>query len=306
MQTAELKPLMASLVPLKRFGAQFENGPHEITIQDLHWHEPGEILLRSGPYCLLELGDPPPSLDAKGRSRYRIGTPDGQVRDVGLINLLPPHSERRISWTPGHRHSVVCLLQFDQLGLLGGMSWNWGSLDPARTLDVRNERLHAALQWLSHETAAPSFASHLQTDCLLTMLTLELRRHFTFDAPEADRVQGGRLSARQMAIIRSMVASAEHPQGPALADLAQACGMQGRELSVSFKRSTGQTLRSYVSNMHIERAKLLLGDRDLLIKQVAYRSGFRSAAAFGDAFRRATGVTPLQYRERHGIVALPR
>jgi len=47
----------------------------------------------------------------------------------------------------------------------------------------------------------------------------------------------------------------------------------------------------------------LLADGDLLIKQVAYRSGFRSAAAFGDAFRRATGLTPVQYRQSQGVIS---
>ena len=70
-----------------------------------------------------------------------------------------------------------------------------------------------------------------------------------------------------------------------------------------FKRTAGQTMRSYVASTHIARAKLLLADGDLLIKQVAYRSGFRSAAAFGDAFRRATGLTPVQYRQSQGVIS---
>lgn len=70
-----------------------------------------------------------------------------------------------------------------------------------------------------------------------------------------------------------------------------------------FKNTTGHTLRSYVASRHIARAKVLLADGRLLVKQVAYRSGFRSAAAFGEAFRRATGLTPLQFRQSHGILA---
>jgi AraC family transcriptional regulator len=38
---------------------------------------------------------------------------------------------------------------------------------------------------------------------------------------------------------------------------------------------------------------------------VAYRSGFRSAAAFGEAFRRATGLTPVQYRQQLGVAGEP-
>jgi AraC family transcriptional regulator len=45
---------------------------------------------------------------------------------------------------------------------------------------------------------------------------------------------------------------------------------------------------------------MLLGSRQLLIKQVAYECGFRNCAAFSAAFRKATGVTPESYRSALG------
>jgi AraC family transcriptional regulator len=83
--------------------------------------------------------------------------------------------------------------------------------------------------------------------------------------------------------------------------LAAACGLSSRELPVMFKNTVGITLRSFVAASHIAKAKLLLSDPHLLVKQVAGRSGFESASAFTAAFRKATGMRPQQYREACGV-----
>ena len=299
MYTAELKPLMQSLAPNKVFGARLQEAAYEVSVQDIHWAEPGEIHLLSGRYSLIELAEPPvPTLP--GRARYTVQTADGQERAVGALNFMPPDSARTVRWNSGHRHAVVCVMEPERLGLLGGIDWRWGEIDPASTVDMRNERLCTGMQWLAEETASPSFGSALQASCILTMLALELHRHFA-GRRDAGPAAPGRLDARQLARLKDLVEGHADPAALSLAALAATCSLPARELSTMFKASTGQTLRSYVASTHIARAKLLLADGELLIKQVAYRSGFRSAAAFGDAFRRATGLTPVQYRQRLGL-----
>jgi AraC family transcriptional regulator len=207
-----------------------------------------------------------------------------------------------VRWERGDRHAVVCLMEPERLGLLAGIDWHWDDIDTAVTVNIHNERLRTGMQWLAEEMAAPSFGSALQASCILTMLALELHRHFNRGrALEASAV--GQLDTRQLARLKELVEGSRDPSAPTLAALAQTCRLPARELSTMFKATTGQTLRSYVASTHIERAKLLLADSELLIKQVAFRSGFRSAAAFGDAFRRATGLTPVQFRQRLGVHA---
>src|SRR5690606_21160387 len=82
--------------------------------------------------------------------------------------------------------------------------------------------------------------------------------------------------------------------------LAQAVGIGPRQLSEQFRNSTGMTLRSYVAQARIRYAQTLLLDERILAKQVAYRSGFQDAASFAAAFRRSTGLTPSEFRRRHG------
>lgn len=304
MQTVEIKPLMNTLAPMKEIGARLEEPAYELTSQDIHWAEPGAINVLSASHCLIELAETP----APGRARYLLQTADGVQRPAGALNFMPPHSMRTVHWNEGRRRAVVCLLVPERLGLLGSIDWRWQDIDPAATIDVQSENLRIGMQWLAEELAAPSFASGLRVTSLLTMLTIELHRHCVPQtaAGAETAVPQGRLSSRQIAHLAELVEGAADGSGPSLAELAAACRLPARDLSTMFRRTTGQTLRSYVADTHIARAKVLLDDSQLMVKQVAFRCGFRSAAAFGDAFRRATGATPQQYRQRQSASAFGR
>src|SRR3546814_4655937 len=64
---------------------------------------------------------------------------------------------------------------------------------------------------------------------------------------------------------------------PTAGELAQHCGVLPRDLSPLIKRTTGVTLRHYIARERLNRAKALLDDRKLMVKQVAYSCGFASA-----------------------------
>jgi two-component system response regulator YesN len=66
-----------------------------------------------------------------------------------------------------------------------------------------------------------------------------------------------------------------------------------------FKEAAGQTVHSYITQYRLERARELLSDRKLpKMSEVASRTGFADANYFARVFRKATGLTPSQYRER--------
>src|SRR5690606_22832309 len=136
----------------------------------------------------------------------------------------------------------------------------------------------------------------LQIESTLTLMALELRKLFMGPAPEAEPLKG-RLSHTQLRAIRDYV-EARLAGELNLADIARACGIGPRALSDLFRSTQGMTLRHYIAEARLRRARTLLANRDLLIKQVGYDCGFRGSAAFVAAFRKATGMTPAEYRER--------
>ena len=63
-----------------------------------------------------------------------------------------------------------------------------------------------------------------------------------------------------------------------------------------FKRSTGLTPGRYIFETRIKRARTLLCESDLPLAQVAIQVGFADQSHFTAAFRKATSMTPRNYR----------
>jgi AraC-like DNA-binding protein len=66
--------------------------------------------------------------------------------------------------------------------------------------------------------------------------------------------------------------------------------------SVLFKRETGESAITYLTNIRVEHAKLLLKDTSIPINEVARRVGYDDPDYFSRLFRKANGITPRQYR----------
>lgn len=65
-----------------------------------------------------------------------------------------------------------------------------------------------------------------------------------------------------------------------------------------FKKTTGMTFTDYLGRVRIERAKALLLDHNKHISEVAYEIGFGSLSHFNRVFRKVTGRSPTEFRER--------
>lgn len=82
-----------------------------------------------------------------------------------------------------------------------------------------------------------------------------------------------------------------------------ACGIPERSLKRRFKTATGSTLIGHVQNLRVEEAKRLLEARELAADDIAPQVGYENAAFFRRLFKRATGLTPGQYRRMFQPVA---
>jgi AraC-like DNA-binding protein len=65
-----------------------------------------------------------------------------------------------------------------------------------------------------------------------------------------------------------------------------------------FKRSTGLAPHQYLSSIRLERAKRRLSAGGGTMIQIAYEIGFSTPSQFSAFFRKRTGVSPSQYRQR--------
>jgi AraC-like DNA-binding protein len=84
-----------------------------------------------------------------------------------------------------------------------------------------------------------------------------------------------------------------------VAEIGSAVGLHPNYAMNLFKRAFGTTLVEYLTHHRISHAQRLLATTDDKIVEIAFSSGFMSVSRFNEAFRRACGCTPSQYRRRH-------
>lgn len=70
-------------------------------------------------------------------------------------------------------------------------------------------------------------------------------------------------------------------------------------LSARFKQETGQTLTNFILNEKTEEAKRLLRYSDKSLPAISDYLGFSSPGHFSRVFKKYSGLTPNEYREKH-------
>lgn len=78
--------------------------------------------------------------------------------------------------------------------------------------------------------------------------------------------------------------------------LAHVAGVSHRHFMRAFRESTGQTPLRFVYSLRLERAKEILLDPRRTATEIALDCGFSHAQHFSTAFKKATGVTPSDFR----------
>lgn len=72
-------------------------------------------------------------------------------------------------------------------------------------------------------------------------------------------------------------------------------------LSRLFKKTAGVNLLGYINEARITRVKELLADTSLKVHEIAAKVGYESPSYFTQFFKRMTGISPQDYRDKHFI-----
>jgi AraC family transcriptional regulator len=267
----------------------------DIRLERANWPTDGTALIETHGSCLIRLllaEESRRALPSVNRGSF-AGRSGQHFKPLGSLLFIPPDTTFHLEHEARRQKALICLFNPATLGPLAAYRWDWDTCHHDSMLNVQNRFVHASLQRLAEEVSAPGFASELHSEYLLTGIALDLRREYLGRTPGA--LPEGKLTPLQLRRIKELL-DAGSQETQSLQRLAGLCELSVRRLSLYFKNTTGQTLRRYAAEARISRAKALLSDRQLLIKQVAYQSGFQNAAAFTAAFRKETGLTPEQFR----------
>jgi len=80
-------------------------------------------------------------------------------------------------------------------------------------------------------------------------------------------------------------------------EMPELAGLSYSRLRHQFQQTQGETLHAFLLRTRLDRARCLLCDRRLAIREVAQQLNFTSEFYFSHFFRRGTGMSPSQFRK---------
>lgn len=83
-------------------------------------------------------------------------------------------------------------------------------------------------------------------------------------------------------------------------DIARAAGTGRKTLERRFQRHVGRTINEELIRIRIAKLQRLLVESQSAIAELSEEAGFGNLVSMHSMFKRATGMTPGEYRERHG------
>jgi len=86
--------------------------------------------------------------------------------------------------------------------------------------------------------------------------------------------------------------------GRSVSEIAEALAVSERWLRAAFRRHVGHSPNREIQRVRLAEARRLLEATDLSITEIGRLVGFATTAALTSFFRRLTGVSPSEHRER--------
>ena len=119
------------------------------------------------------------------------------------------------------------------------------------------------------------------------------------DPPQIDSQKVMTTLRHRMAVQKALDKIKERIQyPPTLTELTSFSGLSRTYFSYVFKEVTGMRLQDYLIAARLDKAKELLNNIDLKIKQIAHKGGVSDPNYFCRTFKKKMGVSPTNWRLR--------
>jgi AraC family transcriptional regulator len=284
MQTEHLMPDRAEIQ------AEAHSSLADIHCVEIEQYSPVDITTRAAESFRFDLSLTPSFPNAE--LSFVNHWPQDRFETAGKLFLIPPNQDVRIRSDPGGRQLlVICQCRKEVFQNLLDDDFEWTERRLRASSNITNAAIRQLLVNLGAEVRHPGFASATMIDGGVLQIAAHLSRQFA-EIKESD-VRGGGLSSWRLRAIEERLQDME--PAPSLTELAHLVRLSVRQLTRGFRISRGGSIGAYVADKRILKAKTLLAG-GLSVKTVAHGLGFSSASSFSYAFRRATGVTPRDFK----------
>lgn len=226
------------------------------------------------------------------RACYRDHWHPQRFEKIGSVFLVPAGQVLHTRGDSGRQESIVCHLHPEPTRKWFEDDLEWTDRRLEASLDISSANLRHLLLRIADETRHPGFASEMLVELMVAQMAIELSRYC---ATVSNGPATGGLAPWRLQMIDDRLQDMR--EAPTLAELAKLCNLSVRQLTRGFRTSRGCSIGDYVARQRMENAKRWLSGGES-VKTIAYSMGFSSPSSFSYAFRRATGKTPREFRQR--------
>ncbi len=145
------------------------------------------------------------------------------------------------------------------------------------------------------EICADGKTDQLYADTLSQSLIIHLLKNYTTAKFSVSEIKGGLSGFKLRRVEEYMVANLD--RNLTLAELAETADLSRFHFSREFRKATGMTPQNFLMHQRVERAKILLANKDLPIVEVGFQTGFKNQSHFTTLFRKFTKLTPRNWRQ---------
>jgi AraC family transcriptional regulator len=264
-----------------------------IRVSSTDWDRPAEFRVRPQDYVLTFALSPPFTYT---QVCLATETSAGSFLDAGTLAFIPADVDMQVRTSGGPIREMECHFDRDSFEELTGLGHHWNADSLSACLDIKNVRLTQTLLRLAQETLTPGFASSKMAELLGSMAAIELARYLR-SVEAKGRTLKQTLLPWQLRRVTDHIEKLAHytPDIDAIADL---CGIGSRHLRRLFKDTTERTIYEYARSVWVAKAKALLSDTNIPLKEISSQLGFSDPTSFSIAFRRAAGEAPKTFRQQ--------
>ena len=176
---------------------------------------------------------------------------------------------------------------------------------PESVMDIKLKALEMVLwaERICYESGGMTYHFKSRHDYLTTIIEIkdyeELRSWFITKIQEAGR----NVATKKEKSSNSIVARAKeyiknhYNKDISLDDVSREVNISPYYFSKLFKDETGENFIEYVTSIRMERAKELLENSGMSMKEICVEIGYADANYFSRTFKKNVGVTPTEYKE---------
>jgi len=260
---------------------------------------PGSIISiwstgKLGEYEIPPMREPMIALHTGGVPRTRVGDRWTEPSLPGQLYWIP--SDQPTYWRINGTLEFVAVHSggeaLDRIGAAAGISAREAARLPFRR-GFHDTFAASACATLAEEARLSNDRRSLFADLLADTLAVYLVRHkgCPGETTSASPALPSQFLPRALDRIEHSISS-----GVSIEILASEAGMSPSQFARAFKATVQVSPHRYLTTRRIEHAKSLLANTRFRLAEIALETGFSSQSHFPDQFRKATGLTPLEFR----------